>query len=51
MHSQFQKAKQRLSELLRRLRGQSMTFMEYLRADPSAEADFEAERAGDLPRD
>jgi prevent-host-death family protein len=35
----------------RRLRGESMTFMEYLRADASADADFETERAPDLPRD
>jgi hypothetical protein len=28
----------------RRLRGESMTFMEYLRADPSADEDFEIER-------
>jgi prevent-host-death family protein len=35
----------------RRLRGESMTLMEYLRVDASAEADFEVERARDLPRD
>lgn len=34
-----------------RLRGQSMTFMEYLRADASAEAELDVERASDLPRD
>jgi prevent-host-death family protein len=34
----------------RRLRGESMTFMEYLRAEPSADESFEVRRAGDLPR-
>ena len=34
-----------------RLRGGSMTFMEYLRADASAEADLDIARAPDLPRD
>jgi prevent-host-death family protein len=34
----------------RRLRGESMTFMEYLRAEPSVDEDFEIERARDLPR-
>jgi hypothetical protein len=29
----------------RRLRGESMTFMEYLRAEPSVDEDFEIERA------
>jgi prevent-host-death family protein len=35
----------------RRLRGQTMSFMEYLRHDPRADADFEVERRSDLPRD
>jgi prevent-host-death family protein len=34
-----------------RLRGGSMTFMDYLRADASAEADLDIERPRDLPRD
>jgi prevent-host-death family protein len=35
----------------RRLRGESMTLMEYLRADPSADVDFETERGRDLARE
>ncbi len=35
----------------RRLRGQTMSFMEYLRYDAQADADFEVERRPDLPRD
>jgi prevent-host-death family protein len=35
----------------RRLRGESMTFMEYLRAEPSLDGDLEIERVRDLPRD
>ena len=35
----------------RRLRGESVGFMDYLRVDPSADADFEVERSGDRPRE
>jgi prevent-host-death family protein len=35
----------------RRLRGESMTLMEYLRAEPSADDDFDLPRRRDLPRD
>jgi prevent-host-death family protein len=37
----------------RRLRGESMTFMEFLRAEPVADGDVDAEteRAPDLPRE
>jgi prevent-host-death family protein len=35
----------------RRLRGESVSFMEYLRVAPSADADFEIERGDDLSRD
>ena len=34
----------------RRLCGVTVTFMEYLRADPVADADFDVERRPDLPR-
>lgn len=34
-----------------RLRGDSLTFMEYLRTDATAEADLDIARARDLPRD
>lgn len=35
----------------RRLRGESVGFMDYLRVDPSADADFAIERSGDLPHE
>jgi prevent-host-death family protein len=35
----------------RRLRGESMTFIEYLQHDPSADDDFEIERSAELHRD
>jgi prevent-host-death family protein len=37
----------------RRLRGESMTFMDFLRAEPVADADIDAafERAADRPRE
>jgi prevent-host-death family protein len=35
----------------RRLRGESMSFMDYLRAEPVADAELEVERQRDLPRD
>jgi prevent-host-death family protein len=35
----------------RRLRGESVSLMDYLRLEPSADADFEVERRDDLPRD
>jgi prevent-host-death family protein len=35
----------------RRLRGESVGFMDYLRVDPSADADFAVERSSDLPRE
>jgi len=35
----------------RRLRGESVSFMAYLRADPAADADFEIERQSELPRE
>jgi prevent-host-death family protein len=35
----------------RRLRGQSVSFMTYLRTDPSTDADLEINRRRDLPRD
>jgi prevent-host-death family protein len=35
----------------RRLRGESVGFMDYLRAEPYTDVDLEAERARDLPRD
>lgn len=35
----------------RRLRGESVGFMDYLRAEPYVDVDLEAERARDLPRD
>jgi prevent-host-death family protein len=34
----------------RRLRGESVGFMDYLRADPSADANFEVKRKRDQPR-
>jgi antitoxin Phd len=35
----------------RRLRGEAVGFMDYLRVAPSADADFAVERSGDLPRE
>jgi prevent-host-death family protein len=35
----------------RRLRGESLSLMDYLRADPAADADFEVDRRPDLPRE
>ena len=35
----------------RRLRGESLSFMDYLRAEPAADANFEVDRQPDLPRD
>ena len=35
----------------RRLRGQALNIMEYLRVDPLDEADLPVERSRDLPRD
>jgi prevent-host-death family protein len=35
----------------RRLRGESVSLMDYLRADPAADADFEVDRRPDLPRE
>jgi prevent-host-death family protein len=35
----------------RRLRGQALNIMEYLRIDPLDEADLPVERSSDLPRD
>jgi prevent-host-death family protein len=35
----------------RRLRGQSVSFMAYLRTGPSTDADLDIERSPDLPRD
>jgi prevent-host-death family protein len=35
----------------RRLRGESVSLMDYLRVDPVADPDFEVERRGDLPRE
>jgi len=35
----------------RRLRGESVGFMDYLRAAPHADMDLDVERARDLPRD
>jgi prevent-host-death family protein len=35
----------------RRLRGQALNIMEYLRIDPLDEADLPAERSPELPRD
>jgi prevent-host-death family protein len=35
----------------RRLRGEDVSFMEYLRVDPSGEDDLEFERRRELPRD
>jgi len=35
----------------RRLRGESLSFMDYLRAEPAADVDFEVDRRPDLPRD
>ncbi|MBX6723649.1 MAG: type II toxin-antitoxin system Phd/YefM family antitoxin [Dactylosporangium sp.] len=35
----------------RRLRGESVGFMDYLRAEPYVDVDLEAERTPDLPRD
>ena len=35
----------------RRLRGESVSLMDYLRADPVADADFELNRRPDLPRE
>jgi prevent-host-death family protein len=35
----------------RRLRGEPISFMQYLRVEPSADDDFVIERRGDLPRE
>lgn len=35
----------------RRLRGESVSLMDYLRVDPSADQDLDIERRRDLPRD
>ena len=35
----------------RRLRGESVSFMEYLRAEPLADVDLDVERPGEPPRD
>jgi prevent-host-death family protein len=35
----------------RQLRGESVSFMGYLRAEPFVDADLDIERRGDLPRD
>lgn len=35
----------------RRLRGESVSFMDYLRAEPYVDADLDVERQRDLPRD
>jgi len=35
----------------RRLRGEAVSFMDYLRLDPSADDDLPFERGRDLPRD
>jgi prevent-host-death family protein len=35
----------------RRLRGESVSFMDYLRAEPFVDIDLEIERGSDLPRD
>ena len=35
----------------RRLRGESLSLMDFLRVDPAADADFEAVRRPDLPRE
>jgi prevent-host-death family protein len=35
----------------RRLRGESVSFMDYLRIDPVADAEFEMERRAELPRE
>jgi prevent-host-death family protein len=35
----------------RRLRGESMSFMDYLRTDPSADVDLHIDRRRDVPRD
>jgi prevent-host-death family protein len=35
----------------RRLRGESLSFMDYLRAEPAAEANFDVDRPRDLPRE
>lgn len=35
----------------RRLRGESLSFMDYLRAEPVADPEFEIDRRGDLPRE
>lgn len=35
----------------RRLRGKTISLMEYLRAEPSADDDFTVERRRDLPRE
>ena len=35
----------------RRLRGEPVSFMQYLRAEPSADEDFVIERRPDLPRE
>ena len=36
---------------MRWLRGEPLSFMDYLRTDPAADADFEIERRPDLPRE
>lgn len=35
----------------RRLRGESISFMDYLRAEPVADAAFEIDRRDDMPRE
>ncbi|HEU4347785.1 MAG TPA: type II toxin-antitoxin system Phd/YefM family antitoxin [Actinoplanes sp.] len=35
----------------RRLRGEAVSFMDYLRVEPAATADFEIDRSTDLPRE
>jgi prevent-host-death family protein len=35
----------------RRLRGESTSFMDYLRAEPAADEDFEVERRREAPRE
>jgi prevent-host-death family protein len=35
----------------RRLRGESVGFMDYLRIDPSVDVDLEIDRSGDAPRE
>jgi prevent-host-death family protein len=35
----------------RRLRGESLSLMDYLRFDPAADADFDVDRRPDVPRE